>query len=713
MSSDGKYKGGLPSAGRWVGLPSDGVWRARRSSAGKWARWRDPDGSLLILDFDDSGLHLATLGLTINGQTVYPQIRVLGKNAASGVWSAVGGNLSLVENGEDTTDDQLTALASERGVQGPAASVGHSGDYYEADDPTDFDLGTDDHVFVAVAWPQSTASPVAAEISPSKFKLGGSWPAGGIGYEHLITNTPGIYWRSADGVTTYKDTAITGTTLAGLMNWFAAAVDKSEASTVGAVAYLLNLATGAGTDFSALGSLSSPTDPLRIFTRGQGGASNYPFRGQAVAYLIWKKAAWLDAQTGVPEELLRIFHEALGMKARRGANPYPTTYSRASPACIELSEPNGTHRVITVNSGWAGRIVSPPGRTDRWLECEPAAATNLFQNSRRLDQAPNTVAATATMAADASAAPSGRLEADDVVEGSFSGSVAYFYQTKASTIGVRYCASGFVNNLHWGDRPYLRPTITDAPSRYFFFDQSGNITNVSGLAAGEYGVYYLGSGWWFYWLSAVMNTASVNITVPAYLTDVGTGGLYDSIPGQHAAAHWQYQFESTVKYPSSPIWTPSAASATRVAELLRYSAAGHITPGQGRIRIEAIVPPAAHTSASLLAISDGLSVNDYLELQISSTGLPRLNIQSTESGLTSITGTTNLRTTGGYFQPHVYDVSYRAGKALLIVDGVVEAEGAPASIPDDIDTISIGHNVASSGARCWVRRFQTFERAAA
>jgi hypothetical protein len=693
-----------PSDGSWRRAPSDAVWRRAPGDA-TWMRHRG-ELPLLLLPFDDSGLHLADLGLTVNDQTVYPaQIR--GKTAAD-PWPTSEGDLDQVENGPDLTLDVGTPLFGERGVEGPT-TINHTGDYYQAEDEQLWDVDEEDFVFVAIETPSIVASAVSADIAASKFKIAGGFPANGIGYEHLFINTGSWYLRLGDSVSVYKDMLIAGVVTLGTTQVFIGVASKSM--TNGGRSFVIGVGGGGQVDLTTVGSISSPTDFFRLFQRGSGPTTSYPFRGKAIAYLLYRRDAWITADAnlnGTYAEVRRIMTEARGLKARRAVgSAQPTAASRASVAAIELVEPSGSRRIHTVGADWAGRMVCPPGQSTPWLLCEPIASTNLYQQNRSLNLSPN-APVQCTIGADATVAPSGRLEAEDTIEGTFTNSNCDIRQTITISNGQRYCVSGYTKFL---DRRVVHCFLAiGGATRLFTFDDAGAIDSVANLAADEYGLEYQGDDWWRWWMSTVSNGTSAIVGVQA-AESLTVSTIAASVPGQHAHADWSRQLEQYLRYPSSPIWTPSAGSATRAAELIQYSAVDNIHPGQGRIRIEAIVPPAAHTSAVPWTISDGLSVNDYISLRIaSSTGKATLDINSTESGLTTLTGTTNLRAS---FAPHVIEVSYRAGRALLIVDGVVEAEGAPATIPDDLDTISIGHDVASAGAIHWIRNFQTFREVVA
>ena len=415
------------------------------------------DARLFFAPFSTTGISRLPSDITINGQTVSPMLRFVGKDATATEWTSTGGDSLAIVGTAPDTGQPAPFLDDSKAVEGS----GTAGQYYKATDANFGQLGRKDGVWEFVLRADGSAD------SP------GCTYDGTSGWFTLVT--AGSYFRLYldDGPNQkYVSASLSGNP-AGAWVYIMCWADLDYASGLacsvnGGAPVIVNPTTVTGDINGGLMALLA----------GSSGA--YVLDGGLALLSMWGKGDLLDGSAAGTAEMQALaksrFEILTGIDDSKGHEP---TFARASTATTTIGSD-----LFTVGKNWA-RL-----EDDGYLS-EPAA-TNLCLHSQAFDDA-SWVGSTVT--ADDATAPDGTATADKITASSSGILQSITVSTGAEyTGGLWLKAAASVNVPVVIDGTSTNAAVTTEWQKFGSTVASSSGTNIDfGLGVGTYTVWVWGA----------------------------------------------------------------------------------------------------------------------------------------------------------------------------------------------------------------------------
>jgi hypothetical protein len=631
-----------------------------------------PDYRTLLQPGRWSGVSMLDPYLTINGTTVTPTFRFLGKDAAAGGWAtsdwpASPVTLALQAGTAPTYNNGAYGLCS------ASDSVQfNNGGWFAAPDNALADIATEDILFeVVVKWGGTATNYLIGKYAGSE---------GWLFYE--ATGTAAFFIQDSGGGSQVKTTtALTD----GAYYHIFAYINRDEASTNGSRIYLSGVADGVGVDLSARSGTLTVAQPFAIGARSDGGGSQEATAGVVYA-AMWLGADLIQAGADGPTEIAAVAKErAYAWMGRwpqiAKGTATPNTVTRATTA---YSFKGGATRTLYQVGAGVLRSVSRNDANGVLVSgaLDESAGTNLAIRSQEFDSWAQT---RATVSADTAVAPDGTTTMDTLVEDGTAASSHLVAQTINVVSGTTYAMSAWVKQAN---RSWIEFYSADATAPVCFFDVANGAVGASPANTVDQGIEDWGGGLYRCWMTY---TASTTAGAAHWILIAEADGddTFDGL-SQDSLYIWGFQLEAA-SYPSSYIPT-GAASATRNADNFQMPGLGNLggvgSDQRGTVRCKLWQPNIDYpgSEATMFALSDGGAGADRIEARIQADD--QLDLNSAATGGNA--GATSPAVDVFDGVQHSFKGRWRTNHLASQVDDTAAAPDISTDPPDDLDEIDIG-----------------------
>ena len=530
--------------------------------------------TLNLFDFDryPPSVDNLSVGLTINGSTVYPSFRYNGKHANSSIWKPWGYGKNLVlEAGTAPSYNQGSPLMGKN----DDSVLLNGGGYYLSSDNDFGSVSINDIVFHILF------NPIASKNIVAKRNAGVGWQIG-------VNATPALYLTIQDAG---GSVTVTGGTLVASV-WYDAwiFVDRSGSAQI----YINGVASGVAVDFSARSLTLDSATALAIGADSNGALV---FTSFISLIELYNKSSWLDThiQTTLAAER---FYRLTGVYPQQSRGTAAiSTYTRASSAHMDKYESIGTRKLYLVGSGWPRTCERQESNTSKRLKgfLSETAATNLALQSQTFNSwiviQNASVPVTSVVCPDGVARTTNTLHED---------ATAAALHLLAATINVTdtlvFSVWAKAANRNW-----LALGLRDG-SRYACFNLSlgviGTIQANTTAAIEDWG------NGWYRCIIRADHTSGTGAAI--YVGEADNDTTLDGL-NQDSLYLFGAQVETGI-YPTSYIPT-TTGTVTKVADVLQFNS-NNMSANKGTISCDILYPSYTDDTARLLLdCSDGTNTN--------------------------------------------------------------------------------------------------------
>jgi len=600
------------------------------------------------------------LTLLVNGISVAPDLVILGKDAAAGGWATHRYPASPVtlalQSGTAPTYDNGSPF---RGVLDGSVYF-NSGGWFKDTGGTLGAVTTEDMVVVWVG-----SSDLAGNYHP----VGKCDTAGWYLY---FANTGAVFFILDYGGGTVSASA--PLVSAGARQLFVGCVNRDENSTNGMRVYAGPNGGTAVNPYAAVGSLA---DASAYFGAGLGATGATALAGSFDFFALWKQSNWFAAgATGLAQMdalALDLTRRLCGLRALVGwADRDPSSAGRN---CVDWAEEvdAGSPSIYKVGID----LLAPAQRTDdggrvvAGYRADPQR-TNRVQNSSDLTQPSWTKRGACSVNRQAVGSGPGPERVANRVSGLGTWTVDDAYQVVSG-----YGASVALWNKVWVKRVSTSGTLV--------------FQNPSGVAQGKWSIDL--SALPDEWVAIDSKHPAVTIN-NAYVSNASNSAgfiLFAGSGGPLTVDIWNVgQCEGG---PMGSDIVTGAGVGTRLASALGYPATAQIGTQEGTIVWEGFLhKEQAPTTRYLFSLTDGTDSERILVWLQASTSVLRLTSTASSSSTTGA-GSTNVLTPGKVIRVAVV---YRKGVVQLWLNGALEIQITPASLPSGLSLINPGQSRANA-----------------
>lgn len=468
-------------------------------------------------------------------------------------------------------------------------------------------------------------------------------------------------------------------------------INRNENSVNGAKWYINGVASGAGDNLAAHdGSLSNAAP----FTIAATNAGANPYSSNIAYLAMWKQSDWHQAGASAPAEWALIaqerFNKLIGIyPARAKGTAAPTIQTRATTAYLDkLENSNTTRKLYSVGDRWmrvVSRLDSASAEVQGYLS-ELAITNEALQSEdmgttwAQIDpgdsvggsvEAPNkTTNTTAGLIPDATDGPHGVSQSITVTAATWAFSV---WAKKGSHDWLLIDNDTIANGKVWMD---LTNGVVGT--------QQAGVTHAA--------LHDYGDGWYRceYTFTGTVAAHTLEIRIAdADNTTTASGGDGSTI-GLYA---WGAQCELSDHHTS---YIPTITVAlTRSADQLQYKIDdGNLkNVGQGAIHCKVLLEDYdAVGTKRLFDLSDGGASADRMSVYLTGSDAFSLVTAATAGNAGAIAGSTDIA------DGAIKDVKFlwATDNLDLLVDGASEGTDVSADIPDDLDELDLGMDLAST-----------------
>ena len=611
----------------------------------------------LLADYGHSGYLELPTSLTINGSTKTPTFVYYGEDADDTEWRAhVGEDLAIAGTGDaPVVDDYAPGIGDKR-------VAFRGGKKYARAASTLYDVGTDDIVCEMVfRMPTENLYAWAKDAESSRQ------------YGVLCLSGATLYFGYSG-----LNCAVSAT--AGQWFHMLAVADKS-----GSMTLYRNGVQGGTTSISGV----SASGDGGTFTIGAQLPTSATGSTLDIAYLaMWQGSAWLD--THLQADLAKErFHRICGIwpDLARGTEA-PVLATRSTAGYIDKIDDSCSGRILVpVGVNWIRTVQRCSGDAQSGVLIEPAR-TNDFLYSEDMTQE-DWVKTRAEISANAVTAPDGTTTAYGIIGGT--ANVTHYI---GQSVGAADGQDLFSVWIKAGAQTWVHLQTSNVANGDAYFDLANGVVGTVGAGC-EAGIQPWADDWYRCWISYASGVPEHDHNIipaasdgaDAYRGDGSTVDIYV----------WGAEHEKTTNdAPGSYVKTTTAA-ATYTADVLSYAGGDNLggeSNGKGTISLRKMSDPYGQGAVTTLAtLNDGGSANDSIRLGIDADDKPTLTMTAGGVAQAAITGSTVMD--DGVW--HTLEASFQTDLVRLRVDGVIEGSDTSATIPDDLDRLTVGSNESGTG----------------